>query len=348
MRRRVPLLVVASTIAAGALAIALPSASSAPAGVVCTRIAAPGGNDSQSGTKRRPFATVQRLADSLRAGQTGCLRAGIYDQPSTPGNPYVLEVRQGGARGAPVVIRSFPGERARLRGIVVVEPGSNNVLLRGLAIEGMGEQNTVKIYGADVTVADSDITNAGRGSSCVILGNADAQAVRPLILRNRIHDCGSNEIDYNHQHGIYVANAVGGLISGNVIWNMAAKAIQLYPNAQRMRVARNIVDGGPPSIRGSVIIGGNSELASNGNIVERNVIAYARTHNVESRWEGDVGSGNVVRNNCLWGGVEGNIGPEVGFTAAGNVVAPPQFANRAARDYRLRPRSRCRAILEQR
>jgi Right handed beta helix region len=315
---------------------------SAPASVrpLCDRVAAPGGSDGWSGTKRRPFGTVQQLASSLRPGETGCLRRGTYERSSTP---YVLKVERGGASQAPIVIRSFPGERAKLAGIVVVD--ADHVVLSRLTIEGPGVQNTVKIYGADVTVKNSEITNDLRGSSCVTLGNASFQAVRPVLRRNRIHDCGSNAVDYNHHHGVYVANAVGGHIVGNVIWSVAAKAIQLYPNAQKMRVAHNIVDGGRPSIRGSVIIGGNTELASSDNVVERNVIAYARTHNIESYWEAAIGSGNIARHNCVWGGVKGNIGPEVGFTANGNVVAEPQFVNREQRDYRLQPQSRCRAVL---
>jgi hypothetical protein len=320
--------------------------SSAPARQgVCARFAAPGGDDANLGTKRRPFATAQRLAASLRPGQTGCLRAGTYE--STSPTTYVLNVLHGGTRDAPITIRSVPGERARLVGIVVVPEGSNNVVLDELSIEGTGAHNTVKVHASDVVVEDSDITNASRGSSCVILGDnvGSGQAVRPVLRRNRIHDCGSNVVDYNHHHGIYASNAVDGRIVGNVIWSVAAKAIQLYPNAQRMLVAHNIVDGGPPAIRGSIIIGGNTELASNDNVVERNVIAYARTYNVESWWESEVGSGNVVRNNCLWRGTKGEIARQVGFTAAANIVADPQFRDRRNRDYRLGSSSKCRLVL---
>jgi hypothetical protein len=330
---------------AGALALAQESRSTTSAKpVVCARFAAPEGQDSWAGTKRRPFATAQRLVTSLRPGQTGCLRAGTYDERSPTG--YVLYVDHGGAPGAPITIRSFPGERAKLVGIVVVARGSDNVVLDELAIEGTGVHNTVKVLAADVVVEDSNITNARRGSSCVILGDniGSGQAVRPVLRRNRIHDCGSNAIDYNHHHGIYASNAAGGQIVGNVIWNVAAKAIQLYPNSQRMRVARNVIDGGAPAIRGSIIIGGNQDYASSDNVVEHNVVAYARTYNVESFWEGAVGTGNIVRGNCLWAGVEGEIGPQLGFTAIGNLVANPQFLNRPLRNYRLGPRSKCREV----
>jgi hypothetical protein len=218
--------------------------------------------------------------------------------------------------------------------------------LDGLDIEGTGVHITVKIHSANDILENSDITNVQRGASCVVLGDnlGDGQALRPIVRRNRIHDCGNNAIDYNHQHGIYISNAVNGQISRNTIWNIAAKAIQLYPNAQRMHVAYNVVDGGGPSIRGSVIIGGNSTYDSSDNIVEHNVLTYARTHNIESWWEGKIGTGNIARANCLWGGEMGNIGTQIGFLAIANVVAAPQFVNRAKRDYRLRPGSGCAAV----
>ena len=131
-------------------------------------MAARTGSDSNWGTESSPFKTAQRLANSLAPGQTGCLRQGTYHEIS---NGYVLRVNHGGSAGAPITIRSYPGERARLLGIVFVPNGSNQVTLARLDIEGTGDQNTVQINAADVVVEWSDITNASRGSSCVLLGD---------------------------------------------------------------------------------------------------------------------------------------------------------------------------------
>ena len=139
---------------------------------------------------------------------------------------------------------------------------------------------------------------------------------------NRIHECGSNAVAYNRHHGVYAADVVDGQIVDNLFWNSAAYAIQLYPNAQRTRFAHNVVDGDDPSVRGGVLFGGDSSYNSRDNVVEQNVITYARTHNVESWWGGTVGSGNVARNNCLWAGAQGNIGPQVGFSAINNRLPP--------------------------
>ena len=104
-----------------------------------------------------------------------------------------------------------------------------------------------------------------------------------------------------------MANAADGRIVGNVFWGTSGYSIHLYPNAVRMRVARNIIDGGPPSVRGGVLLAGDSSYASSDNVIEFNVIAYADTYNVTSDWEGSTGTGNIVRSNCVWQGKDGNI-----------------------------------------
>jgi hypothetical protein len=308
----------------------------------CTRFASTNGSDSAAGTKSRPFRTAQRLVDSLRPGQTGCLRSGTYSDSS---DEFVVRFDRAGRPGAPITLRSNPGERARIRGTIYVPEGSNHVTVSNLVLEGTGEDSTFKAYATDVVLQYNDITNAWRGTNCVYLGSNDGwgTAVRPVIRGNRIHECGSTGDSLDH--GIYAANAVGGRIIGNRIYNPAGYAIQLYPNSQRMLVSRNIIDGGEPSVRGGIVVGGDDEHASNGNVIEHNVIAYARWYNVSSTWEDAVGSGNVVRANCLWAASRENISSDGGLVAAGNRVADPRFVNRSKRDYRLGSGSRCRALL---
>ncbi len=269
---------------------------------VCTRYASPQGSDSARGTKLRPFRTAQQLVDSLRSGQTGCLRSGTY---SDDGEEFVVRFDRAGRPGAPITLRSNPGERARIRGTIYVPEGANHVTVSNLILEGTGEDSTFKAYATDVVLQSSDVTNAWRGTNCVFLGSNDGwgTAVRPVIRGNRIHECGRTGDSLDH--GIYAANAVGGRIVGNRIWNASGYAIQLYPNSQRMLVSRNIVDGAEPSVRGGIVVGGDDEHASNGNVIEHNVIAYARWYSVSSTWEDAVGQGNVARANCLWGAAQG-------------------------------------------
>jgi hypothetical protein len=177
----------------------------------------------------------------------------------------------------------------------------------------------------------------------MILGSREEGAAERTIVRgNRFHECGNPDND-NKDHGIYAASLQDGRIVGNRFWNHTAYAIQLYPDADRNVVAHNVIDGSPPSIRGGIVIASDAEDASSGNVVERNIIAYAAEWNVATNWEdGAAGDGNIVRHNCVWGGEAGTVETdEGGVNAYGNIVADPLFVDREDRDYRLSRESPC-------
>jgi Right handed beta helix region len=315
-----------ATTAAIAALSALPAPALAADG--CDRVASPGSD------------TAQQLLDSLRPGETGCLHGGTY----VSSWHYVLNARRGGEPGAPITLRSYPGERARLVGIIDIRDGSDYITLSGLDIEGTADDgaNTIKVYSRGVVLEKSDITNVWRGRSCLILGNNEGggQAVAPIVRANTFHECG-NPANGNHDHGVYAANVLDGEIVDNLFYNSAAYTIQLYPNARRTRFAHNVVDGSR-SVRGGIVFGGDGRFASSDNVVERNVIVNAATAAITSYWEGPVGTDNVARENCVWGsGYGDDITREWGFTAVSNRVARPLFASRSARDYRLAPGSQC-------
>jgi hypothetical protein len=300
--------------------------------VGCALYADPEGDDRAAGTRDAPLRTPGRLVAALGPGETGCLRGGTY---TAAPDGYVLAVRR-----SDVEVRSAPGERARLVGIVMVGNGASDVRLAHLDIIGTGGQNTVKVYGRDVALTDSYITNAGRGESCIILGSTSGgRAVRPVVERNQLHECGARA-DGNKDHGIYVARADGADIVDNVFRAPAAYAIQLYPDAQGAYVARNVIDGGgTATVRGGIVIGGDDEAASGANVVERNVIADTAAPPVEVYWESDRGEGNVVRRNCTWG-TPGEADAD-GVEFSDNVVADPRFRDRERGDYRLDPAGPC-------
>jgi len=298
-------------------------------------VASPQGSDANPGTRDAPYRTPQALTQALQPGQTGCLRGGTYR-----GDEYVLGVGNSGRRGAPITIRSYPGERARLVGITEIY--AHWVNLSGLTFEGNGSQNTIKVYGSDVTIESSDITNRRRGLSCVLLGSIEeGVAERPVIRRNRLHDCG-NPANGNKDHGIYAGYTSGGRITENFFSDSAAYAIQFYPDAQHTRFERNVIDGGGDSIRGGILFGGDGRHASRDNLVAHNVIAFAATYGVTSDWEGPRGTGNVARDNCVW---EAGIDRPRGFRAAANVVADPDFRARSRGDLRMPSRNRCGRVL---
>jgi hypothetical protein len=302
------------------LALATPAAA---ADGPCDRYASPG-------------ASVQRLVDGLHPGQTGCLHGGTYDRLD---NGYIVRFGHPG-----VTLRSAPGERARLVGIVMVAPEADRTRLTHLSIEGTGDHNTVKIYATRVVVHDNDITNRMRGDSCMMLGSDDeGSAIRPVVSGNVFHDCGATAHD-NLDHAIYAASVVRGEIVDNVFTNSAAYSIQLYPHAVRTHVARNVIDGGRDTVRGGIVIGGDDNSESRGNVVERNVITHTPWAGVYSYWSGSTGRGNVVRDNCMWATADA-VDDRGGLVVGRNAVADPHFRDREHRDYRLSTDSRCVGVL---
>jgi hypothetical protein len=243
-----------------------------------------------------------------------------------------------------VTITSYPGEQAKLQGIIHVRNGANGVRLSKLTVEGTGEMNTIKVYAADFVLEDSDVTNAWRGKSCMMLGGSGSSetALRPIIRRNRFHECGL--LGSKFDHSIYAANVVEGRISDNIFWNVSGYTLILYPNAQRTVFSHNVVDGDAPSVRGGVAFGGDATNVSRDNVIEYNVVVNARTFNITSSWDAVVGTGNIARSNCVWGGVQGNVSG-AGFTSQNNVTADPLLLDRAGHNYRLRPGSACLALV---
>jgi hypothetical protein len=311
--------------------------SSAEASVTCTKYASPTGSDSAPGTLAAPFKTAQKLANSLVAGETGCLRQGTYTRTGT----YVFSMTRGGTASAPITITSYPGEKATIQGIVQIPSGDNYVTLSGMNFEGTGTMNSIEIYATGIHIEDNDITNNWQGLSCMMLGsNSAGQALRPVISGNVFHACGL-PADGNKDHGIYAANVDEGEIVNNLFYDSAAYAIQLYPNAQKTTFAHNVIDGSAPSVRGGLVFGGDEEFASAENVVEKNVIAFATTYDIASVWSGKVGSGNIARNNCLYGGGEGELSNAGGLVATANLTANPQFQAPAENNFRLAANSPC-------
>jgi hypothetical protein len=331
------LLLVAATAAIGVILCSSAAASAASAS--CDRVASPSGSDANSGTLTSPWKTTQYMADHLAPGQTGCFRAGTYafdDETDVTGNDITLT--------------SFPGERATLKGRLWVF--GDRVTVSHLNLDQRSSVNSgPRVNGTDDVFDEVDVTNY-HTEICFILGDSyNGPAVRTVIENSRIHDCGKLPSG-NQDHGIYASDARDAIIRNNWIYDNADRGIQLYPNSQGAQVYGNVIDGNGEG----VIISGDGETASSGNVVHDNVISNSNIRwNVESSWpNGVVGSGNVVRDNCVWatnpsqggyynenGGILPRSGGGEGFTTSGNVTATPKFVDAAAGNFKLQAASPC-------
>ncbi|MEJ7891199.1 MAG: right-handed parallel beta-helix repeat-containing protein [Solirubrobacteraceae bacterium] len=331
------------TIAALLALLMLVLPETAPAAVTCDRYAGGFGSDSAPGTLTQPYRTAQRLANSLTAGQTGCLSTGTYTDELA--GPYVLNVLRGGAPGAPVTIRSAPGQRATLRGIVMVPLGSNHVTISNVDIDGrrltLDESTGIKINAEDTILEDNTITNHSR-TICMGLGYPGwGEAIRTVIRRNTFQDCG--RVGNKFEHSAYIEWTRGVLVTDNIFLRSGAYAVQLYPDAQGTTVSHNVMVGNG----GGVIFAGEGDAASTDTVVEQNVItdSYMRP-GISSWWGGAVGVRNVARNNCVIRNVIAQVDLSGGgYASTGNVIADPGFRNAAAGDYRLAADSPCLTVV---
>lgn len=274
----------------------------------CDRYASPAGRDGAAGTRAQPLRSVQRLADALRPGQTGCLRAGTY----AGRGPYVLRAQPG------VTLRGLPGERATLTGVVYVPRGADDVTLRDLAVRDTSRstQISIQIDARRTRLERLDVTNDAR-KTCIILGSVTGYGVAwdTVIRDSSLHGCGS-PADGMLDHAIYVSNARRTRIEGNVIDAAAGYGVQLYPKALGAVVRGNLIrDSG-----GGIILAGDGRRASAGAVVEDNVIKRStKDFNLAAYWPGGlVGARNVVRRNCLEPAAGGDIDPDLGSAAVDN------------------------------
>ena len=325
--------VAAAVAGVATIAVAAATASS-PAAVSCDKAAAPSGSDSAAGSVSSPYRTPQKLADALAPGQTGCLRAGLFEQD--------VKVGKGGAAGSPVTITSYPGERATLKGRLRVADSANFVTIESLNLDGRdaGGLPSPSVYGDDVVFRDNDVTDYHTGI-CFLLGSNDyGRARRTTIERNRIHDCGVLPAQ-NHDHGIYIEHADDTRVLNNWIYDNADRGVQMFPDSQGAYISGNVIDGNGQGV--------SFARESTNNVVEHNVISNSVLRwNLED-WELS-GGGNVARSNCVWTtrtdlyNRQGGIMVNREFTAVDNLIADPLFEDRAAKDFRLKG-GPCAALL---
>jgi copper-binding protein NosD len=306
---------------------------------VCTRVASTGGSDRSSGSVRAPYRTLKRLVTSLRPGMVGCLRAGTYGGPSV-----YTDFDRSGTRSARITLRSYPGEKATLAGYIEVE--GDYVNFTNLKVDN---SNTF-IGGSDCGGRSQSFTLSG---SNIILDHDEFTASNPSLSSNGIYVEGNNEIiRFNkihgvgtcngHDHGIYVATSRNFRIEYNWIFDCRKGwGIQLFPNARDGRIRHNIIDG---CGSGVTISDGDGDHKSSDNGIDHNLI----TNSVGLRGFNDGTAiagccahspdGNLVARNIFWKNAGGPFDDYVGrsYVARENVSANPRYANRAAKDFRVR------------
>jgi parallel beta-helix repeat protein len=295
------------------------------------------------GSATQPFRTAQKLVDSLRSGETGCLRAGSYAGGMTFRTP--------GTATAPITVTSYPGEKATVAGLVWVSKTAPFVNVERLYLDGTASsQPSPQVNASDVRFASNDVTN-NHTNICFLVGDSNGvygRADRAVIESNRVHDCGVLPAT-NHQHGIYLEAATGARIEGNWFYDNADWGVHLYPDADHTVIRGNVIDGNGKGL----IVAGTNGQSSDDNLVERNLITNSTIRfNVDAWWPDDssMPQRNLVSKNCLKAGARddyhnGGIEPSAAYTLDSNLATnDPGYVNAAANDFRLTATSPCRAL----
>lgn len=282
------------------------------------------GSDDGTGAEDDPWRSLQHALDSVEPGQVVMLREGVYPE-------WVNWWVAGGTEDAPVTLQAFPGERAVITGSLQIRV--DWVRVTGLIFRGgtAANRKDVLLYvsgGDHVEISHNELY--GSVSSAIFLGDGGDTADDVRIVNNHIHDNGdSSQFD----HGVYCGHARNVLVANNVIERNTAFGVQLYPDCDDALVSNNTIVGNG---RAGVIVGGDSDTASDRDRVVNNVIARNKEA-VVGYWPGPTGKENRVERNLI--GDNGDNGVRGDLLTAGNVLRSPRFVDYRAGDYRLASRS---------
>jgi hypothetical protein len=172
------------------------------------------GSDANPGTATRPWRTIGKGFTAIRAGQTLFIRGGTYVQ-NFSGKL---------AKGTPtarIVVRSYPGERAVIRGLISFSAPSY-WRIRNLWFTwntGTYDGHMVRLVGGTGWLFYANRVWGSRDYACVFVGrNPHSWTIRGNI----IHDCPGGQANLYQSHDLYVntgALATGGLIERNILFN---------------------------------------------------------------------------------------------------------------------------------
>jgi hypothetical protein len=305
---------------------------------VCSRVASTGGSDRSGGSRRSPYRTLHRLVESLRPGMVGCLRAGTYGSPSTSN-----EFSRSGKQGARITLRSYPGERATLRGYTAID--GSYVTFSHLKIDNTntfrfgddcgGRYESLTLAGSNIVLKHNEITASDISHSSngiYVIGDNEN------ISFNRIHGVGACQ---RFDHGIYIAHSSNFKIEFNWIYDCREGwGIQLFPDAADGLIRHNIING----CGSGITISGEGSETSHHNRIDHNLITNSVGFGRFNEGTGIAGccagspNGNLVIQNMFWRNAGGSFDKYVGrsYLARDNVSANPRYVNRAAKDFRVR------------
>src|SRR5437667_438330 len=263
---------------------------------------APQGSDSNPGTERAPFLTIQRAADVVSPGDTVIVEDGVYTGVGTgtscgSSSRPVVCLSRGGTADAWVTIQARHAGGAKLDGRSNTSThgfyfkGASYVTISGFEIFGMGSSSgaahgVMIDLGHDVVLSQLHIHDIGRVCTSTSLGLTGVFVRVPhvTITRSVFHDIGrflpgengcTATTAAHFDHAIYVSGeyyssttpgASDTLITNNIFYRLQRGwAIHVYPGTvTRIRILNNTFALPNPRESGHILLAANTSEAEIG------------------------------------------------------------------------------------
>ena len=175
-----------------------PASPAAPRDQVAVYYVAVDGDDDDPGTESQPWATLQHAADTMLAGDTLYVRAGVYHES--------VELSRSGAPGQPIVYAAYPGETVWLDGqgagwkygFDLGDPGVSYITIDGIHMRHWQDQTgdggcIISWRDSDyVTIRNVELHHCGHGSIS-FFQNSDYITVENVYIHDNTlvgMDCG--------------------------------------------------------------------------------------------------------------------------------------------------------------
>ena len=235
----------------------------------------PRGADSNPGTVKRPFRTIQRAANIVHAGDTVNVADGTYNECN-------VSLNNSGTSNAPIRFQSQNKWGAKLAIPLSCDVGFNVrgsfVVIKNFDISGAGQPSSTGIFfnsGSNHTAFGNKIHNIANVVQNNLNGNVGifVETANDLIDSNVIFGIGRlpGSNTFNHDHGMYIdgsLGAAGTIVQNNLLYNnTVGYNIQLYPGTlNNILIVNNTIDATGSHNAGCMVQGGNltnSRIANN-------------------------------------------------------------------------------------